>query len=238
MKKILVVTHVNPDCQAQAIGIQPGDIVFSYDGTPISTNKELSNAILKVKPEGKYQVLLTIIRNNKKIKYNVTTDSLGIISEERELPVEIAINNEIDDSKISESLNKEITTIQKQIVVKTYTGSQTQTAQLFQTDSELMAAEGYFPISQSWAPGSYGCGTFLVALALCVLIVGILVFIYMLVVPPDGTLSVTYELRTASDSQQDVTPIDEKTCPMCAEQVKAAARICRFCGHNFVPDSV
>lgn len=26
---------------------------------------------------------------------------------------------------------------------------------------------------------------------------------------------------------------DSKTCPDCAEHVKAAARICRFCGHRF-----
>ena len=25
----------------------------------------------------------------------------------------------------------------------------------------------------------------------------------------------------------------EKTCPMCAEKVKSAAKICRFCGHSF-----
>lgn len=33
-----------------------------------------------------------------------------------------------------------------------------------------------------------------------------------------------------SDAGQ--TPSETKTCPMCAEDVKAAARICRFCGHS------
>ncbi len=121
-------------------------------------------------------------------------------------------------------------TNQKQIIVKTYTGNQTQATQLFQTDLELMAAQGYFPISQSWAPGSYGCGSFLVALALCFILVGFIVFIYMLIVKPDGTLSVSYEFRDMQEL------IEEKTCPKCAEQVKAAAKICRFCGHYFVPD--
>ncbi|MBI4970070.1 MAG: superinfection immunity protein, partial [Rhodospirillales bacterium] len=31
-------------------------------------------------------------------------------------------------------------------------------------------------------------------------------------------------------------PEDSKTCPRCAESVKAAAQICRFCGHAFPPD--
>jgi len=58
-----------------------------------------------------------------------------------------------------------------------------------------MAAAGYFPTSQVWAPGTYGCGAFLIALLLCVVLIGIIVFVYMLIVKPDGTLSVTYEWR-------------------------------------------
>lgn len=27
--------------------------------------------------------------------------------------------------------------------------------------------------------------------------------------------------------------LDTKTCPRCAEDVKAAAEVCRFCGHTF-----
>ena len=31
---------------------------------------------------------------------------------------------------------------------------------------------------------------------------------------------------------------DEKTCPKCAESIKAAAVVCRFCGHNFTNGNV
>jgi hypothetical protein len=118
----------------------------------------------------------------------------------------------------------------KQIVVKTYKGSQARAAELFQADAAKMADKGYIPTSQSWAPGAYGCGSFLLALVLCIVLIGIIVFVYMLLVKPDGTLSVTYELRATAPSS-----IDEKICPKCAEHIKAAAKVCRFCGHNFSP---
>ena len=118
----------------------------------------------------------------------------------------------------------------QKVIIKTYRGSQEEATTRFRADSEKMAAKGYFPTSQTWAPGSYGCGAFLVALLLCIIIIGILVFVYMLIVKPDGTLSVTYELRSAVPSEK---PDDEKTCPKCAEKIKAAATLCRFCGHTF-----
>jgi len=99
-----------------------------------------------------------------------------------------------------------------------------------------MAAQGYFPASQSWAPGTWGCGAFLGALLLCVLLVGIVIFIFLLIVKPDGTLSVIYEFRAVSDSSAKAIPGDEKTCPQCAETVKAAAAICRFCRYEFVAE--
>lgn len=95
-----------------------------------------------------------------------------------------------------------------------------------------MAAQNYYPISQTWAPGAYGCLHFLLALFLSFIIIGIFIFIYMLIVKPDGTLTVTYELRTVLVNQEKDL-FDEKTCPKCAEQVKAVASICRYCGHSF-----
>ena len=92
-----------------------------------------------------------------------------------------------------------------------------------------MAANGYFPSSQSFVPGAWGCGNFIFALILCFLLIGIIALIYMLLVKPDGVLSVTYEYRGTAASRAAA----EKTCPKCAEQVKAAASVCRFCGHQF-----
>jgi len=82
-----------------------------------------------------------------------------------------------------------------QVIVKTYKGSQGKATAAFRKDSVKLAAQGYFPTSQTWAPGSYGCGSFLLALLLCVVLIGIIIFIYMLIVKPPGTLTVTYELR-------------------------------------------
>jgi hypothetical protein len=39
----------------------------------------------------------------------------------------------------------------------------------------------------------------------------------------------------ASARELEAGPEDLKTCPDCGEQVKAAARKCRFCGYRFEP---
>jgi hypothetical protein len=86
----------------------------------------------------------------------------------------------------------------EQIIVKTYTGSQAEATISFQADAARMAAQGYFPVFQSWAPGQWRPRAFIAALMLCFLIVGIPALIYMLIVTPDGSLTVTYGLRGAS----------------------------------------
>lgn len=91
-------------------------------------------------------------------------------------------------------------------VTRTYSGSAQRAAEAFQRDAVSLARDGYFPISQIYTPGSHGCGAFLVALLLFVVLVGILIFIYMLIVKPDGTLVVTYEYRPPLPTRPAVGP--------------------------------
>jgi len=119
-----------------------------------------------------------------------------------------------------------------QRIVRSYKGSPAASRHLFLSDSKRLAVEGYVPVSESWQPGSYGCVAFLVALVLVVLLIGILLFLYMIIVKPSGILTVTYEFKGAEALLAD----SGKTCPKCAETVKLAALICRFCSHQFVAD--
>lgn len=126
------------------------------------------------------------------------------------------------------------------VLVRTYRGSAESAAKTFHAQAVEMAKQGYFPISQSYTPGAYTCGEFLFALLLFVIVIGVIIFIYMLLVKPPGTLQVTYELReprtaAAPPAQVTVPPVlgSEKVCPRCAETVKGAAKVCRFCGHEF-----
>jgi hypothetical protein len=49
---------------------------------------------------------------------------------------------------------------QEQIIVKTYRGTQTEATARFQADAVEMAAHHYYPTSQTWTPGQYGCVEF------------------------------------------------------------------------------
>jgi hypothetical protein len=77
-------------------------------------------------------------------------------------------------------------------VVRAYGGKQQADAiAAFKQEATILAERGYTPTSQSWAPGQWGCGAFLIALILAIVLIGILIFLYLLIVKPEGTLTVT-----------------------------------------------
>jgi hypothetical protein len=86
-------------------------------------------------------------------------------------------------------------------LLKAYRGKQGEVASLLQADSTEMAAEGYFPTWQNWTPGERTTEAYVVAVLLIVLFgFGVLVLAYLLIVEPDGTLTVAYERRAASSA--------------------------------------
>jgi hypothetical protein len=86
-------------------------------------------------------------------------------------------------------------------------------------DASYLAERGYVPSSQSWAAGQWGCGAFALALFLFIFLIGLLIFIYMLIVSPDGTLTVTY-VRQAPDTRQQIEPAEATAPASLAERLE------------------
>ena len=85
------------------------------------------------------------------------------------------------------------------ILVEAYKGKQREATACFQAHSIVMAAEGYLPTWQSWAPGEWAREAYIVAVLLIFLFgIGILFLAYLLIVEPEGILTVTYERRAAT----------------------------------------
>jgi len=81
------------------------------------------------------------------------------------------------------------------VTTRSYRGSLAKATAAYQCDADAMARQSWFATGQTYQPGSWSGRQFLLALLLCLLLVGILIFIYMLIVKPDGVLVVTYAYR-------------------------------------------
>jgi hypothetical protein len=110
----------------------------------------------------------------------------------------------------------------------------------FNRDAGPMAQAGWQPTSQVYAPGQWSGGQFLVDLLLCLVLVGILIFIYMIVVKPAGSLVVTYEYRGA-EGTAPLPPFDPYgkappgyRCGKCSKPVSPAWKgKCEHCGTRY-----
>jgi hypothetical protein len=80
-------------------------------------------------------------------------------------------------------------------MTRTYRGDLAKSTKKANDAAPALAELGWFQTSQAWQQGSWGCGYFLIGLLLCLFVIGFVVLIAMLIVKPEGTLVVTYELR-------------------------------------------
>lgn len=108
--------------------------------------------------------------------------------------------------------------------IRTYRGGPRETAEAFQRDAAQLKTRGYVATHQIYTPGSYGCGAFLLALILFLILIGILIFIYMLIVKPAGTLVVTYEYQP----DERTTTLSDKPRKPLADPSSALASLARM----------
>ena len=78
MSNILKVSVVKEGSQGEKIGIRVGDVISSYNGTPVHSNIEFSNAIHKAKESETNSTRIGIRREEQDLVFEVTTDPLGI----------------------------------------------------------------------------------------------------------------------------------------------------------------
>ncbi|MFT4746879.1 MAG: hypothetical protein ACI8XG_000956 [Congregibacter sp.] len=113
-------------------------------------------------------------------------------------------------------------------IIKKYKGNVDSAREVFMRDSKWKEKKGYYPTSENWVAGSHSIGSFLIALLLCFVFIGFVIFVYLLVIKPAGTLTVTYTLQEARFTQ---VMVEQNNCPQCAVTVKGTANKCRTCGN-------
>ncbi len=132
----------------------------------------------------------------------------------------------IKDKQLSKMKNIEKEKIEKErtkhptsdlIVIKTYRGKENEAISKFKKDAVSMASTGYSPVNQVWVTGQYSGSSFILALLLCFVLVGFLIFIYMLVVKPEGSLTVTYKRQ-----EKDVP---DKASSSLADEIKKLSEL-------------
>lgn len=117
-------------------------------------------------------------------------------------------------------------------IIKQWEGDQMAALALYQADANLMAEQGYFPVSQEWRPSPrvFRC---VIGIILIPVGIGIVMLLTLLFTKnPRGSWIVKYAYREKTQPVE-VATAGRKTCPRCAEEVKDAASICRFCKYEF-----
>lgn len=130
------------------------------------------------------------------------------------------------EARLAREAEREIAVNGQLVIVRVYRGSRADSFGAFQMDAVSTGAAGYVPTSQSWTPGQWGAGQFFLALLLCLVLIGFIVFIYMAIVKPAGSLSVIYQ-RTA---QAPNHVLDQPRAPVVPDAAEGRQAIRRLYG--------
>ena len=91
MDRVLKVEFVDGGSQAESLGIRAGDILVSYDGTPLSSSLGLENAVYLAKEAEKDKVGIVVLRNGTEMVLEGTPGRLlGLNVEEAVAHTQIA----------------------------------------------------------------------------------------------------------------------------------------------------
>lgn len=163
------ITDCEEDSTAASIGILKDDYIIELNNNTLQDIKHFKE--------------LLELSHNKEAKFLISRNSEEISISCEKLPAK-----PLGIKFIGEKIENNI--------IKTYSGNPAIAEELFVSDAELMLQKGYHPVSKNYVEGQYGLGSFLIALLFCLVIIGFIVFIYMLIVKPDGVLTVTYERKS------------------------------------------
>ncbi|MHC5012450.1 MAG: hypothetical protein ACYTG6_16155, partial [Planctomycetota bacterium] len=79
----VVVGRVGPQGQAQALGVEVGDVIASYHGVEIASRAQLRERIQAAQEEGVEDVTMTLRRGEETIEIQLKPGRIGIGAEER-----------------------------------------------------------------------------------------------------------------------------------------------------------
>lgn len=78
MKKFLRVIEVHPGSQAEKLGIEPDDLLISYNGTTLSKREDLHDAIGRSAAAGRHENEMVLLRGSDERSVTATADPLGL----------------------------------------------------------------------------------------------------------------------------------------------------------------
>jgi len=77
VKKLVVIKEVVPGTQADSLGLEPGDVIISYNHKKIKVYLDLRKAIASVKPDRK-EITMIILRDGTRMIIKLAPGTIGI----------------------------------------------------------------------------------------------------------------------------------------------------------------